>query len=196
MTRDTNPDGGRRRALRAAVLLPLAAGGLLHGTGAHAAPTPECRDGDEPTPPQTPGPFFKPSSPQRASLVDSGMKGAALAVSGRVLDTACRPVAGALLDFWHCDARGNYDNRGFRFRGHQFADGEGRFRLETLQPGLYPGRTRHIHVRVQAPNRPALTTQLYFPGESANEGDWFFTPQLLMRMAGAEAGFDFVLVRA
>ncbi len=47
----------------------------------------------------------------------------------------------------------------------QFADASGRFSLETIVPGAYGGRTRHIHVKVQAPDSPVLTTQLYFPGE-------------------------------
>ena len=66
-----------------------------------------------------------------------------------------------------------------------------------MVPGLYPGRTRHFHVRVQAPNRPILTTQLYFPGEPQNRRDWIFNEKLLltMRQNGREnlATFDFVL---
>ena len=64
-------------------------------------------------------------------------------------------------------------------------------------PGIYPGRTRHIHVRVQAPNQPILTTQLYFPAESGNQGDSIFNPALLVTLAdaanGKEAQFTFVL---
>ncbi len=41
---------------------------------------------------------------------------------------------------------------------------QGRYTLETIVPGEYPGRTQHIHVKVQAPNGPILTTQIYFPG--------------------------------
>jgi protocatechuate 3,4-dioxygenase beta subunit len=65
-------------------------------------------------------------------------------------------------------------------------------------PGLYPGRTRHIHVKAQAPRRPVLTTQLYFRGERANAGDGIFLPELLvrgLRKANGRwsASFDFVL---
>jgi protocatechuate 3,4-dioxygenase beta subunit len=106
-------------------------------------------------------------------------------------------VPGALLDFWHADPSGTYDNRGWRFRGHQFADAAGQYVLETLAPGLYPGRTRHIHVKVQAPGGPVLTTQLYFPGEPMNERDGLYRADLLMATetgAGALlARFDFVL---
>ncbi|MFH8366151.1 carbohydrate-binding protein [Streptomyces sp. NPDC018031] len=160
-------------------------------------PTPYCDDGDDPTPPQMEGPYFKPNSPRRTSLVEPGTVGTRLTVSGYVFGLACKPVAGVLLDFWQADNRGNYDNVGFRFRGHQFTDSTGAFRLDTIVPGLYPGRTRHIHVKVQAPNRPVLTTQLYFPGEPGNSSDSIFDPRLLMTMSGDGTGrkgaYDFVL---
>lgn len=160
-------------------------------------PTPELPDPDEPTPELTAGPFYKPNSPLRAKLVDDHAKGKKLVVVGRVLDTTGRPVPRALLDFWHCDENGAYDNVGFRFRGHQFADDKARFKLETLYPGLYPGRTRHIHVRVQPPNGRILTTQLYFPGEPGNARDPLFRKSCLLELKetrdAVEASFAFVL---
>ena len=159
--------------------------------------TPVCDDDDDPTPPQTAGPFYTPNTPLRTSLLEPGIAGTRLLLSGQVLSTRCTPIAGALLDFWHTDHAGAYDNEGYNFRGHQFADDAGRFVLETIVPGIYPGRTRHIHVRVQAPNQPILTTQLYFPAESGNQGDSIFNPALLVALAdaanGKEAQFTFVL---
>lgn len=157
-------------------------------------PTPSCGDDDDPTPEQTSGPFFTPNSPERRSLLEPGLPGIPLIVSGQVLTRTCEPVANALLDFWQADEAGNYDNEGFRLRGHQFANAEGRYQLETVMPGLYPGRTRHIHVRVQAPNGPILTTQLYFPGEPANGRDGIYQPELLIQVQQAgKATFSFVL---
>lgn len=104
-------------------------------------------------------------------------------MTGTVLTTGCRPVAHALLDFWQADARGRYDNAGFHLRGHQFTDARGRFRLETVVPGLYPGRTRHIHVKVQPRGGRILTTQLYFPREPRNRTDGIYDSALLMRVA-------------
>lgn len=141
---------------------------------------------------QTEGPFFKPSSPSRTSFVGANVPG--LVLAGRVLGKDCRPLAHALLEFWHADERGEYDNVGFRFRGHQFTDSEGRYRLETIVPAAYPGRTRHIHVKVQRAGGPILTTQLYFPGEPANARDGLFREELVVRRA-EELGlvaFDFV----
>ena len=161
------------------------------------SPTPACTDDDDVTPQQTEGPFYTPDTPQRTSLLEADMPGTLLVVTGQVLATDCRPVAGALLDFWHADDNGVYDNAGYRLRGHQFADEDGRYHLETILPGLYPGRTRHIHVKVQAPNQPVLTTQLYFPNEPDNNRDGIFQPELLMAVQetaeGQAAAFNFVL---
>jgi protocatechuate 3,4-dioxygenase beta subunit len=166
--------------------------------GTTLAPTPACDDGDEPTLAQTEGPYFTPDSPERASLLEAGMGGQRLVVAGTVLTTDCRPVRRALLDFWQADDAGQYDNQGYRLRGHQFSDDRGGWRLETVLPGLYTGRTRHIHVKVQAPDGPVLTTQLYFPGEPANERDGIFSPELLVgdvrdRGDRRTASFTFVL---
>jgi protocatechuate 3,4-dioxygenase beta subunit len=126
-------------------------------------------------------------------LRERGVTGTSLVLTGLVLTQDCRPIAGALLDFWHADDAGAYDNDGYRLRGHQFADGAGRYQLETIVPGLYTGRTRHFHVRVQAPAGPILTTQLYFPDEPQNQRDRLFRPDLLVTRDGAMARFDFLL---
>ena len=161
------------------------------------AATPACHDGDEATLAQTEGPYFKPSSPERIELLEEGMAGQPIELVGFVLTRACKPLAGALLDFWQADDKGRYDNSGFRLRGHQFTDAEGRYRLRSIVPGLYPGRTRHIHVKVQPRGGRVLTTQLYFPGEAQNRSDGLFRKELLMRTAknaGSLAGrFDFVV---
>jgi protocatechuate 3,4-dioxygenase beta subunit len=161
------------------------------------SPTPECHDGDAVTLRQTEGPFFKPSSPERTEFIEQGMPGQPIELVGFVLTRACKPVAGALIDVWHADDKGAYDNKGFRLRGHQFADEQGRFRIRTIVPGAYEGRTRHFHVKVQPKGGRILTTQLYFPGEPANRSDGLYRKELLIRTvknAGAIAGrFDFVL---
>jgi protocatechuate 3,4-dioxygenase beta subunit len=159
------------------------------------APTPACDDGDDPTPEQTEGPFFTPNSPERTSLREDGIDGTPFLLTGTVLATDCTPLSGALLDFWHADDSGEYDNEGSGLRGHQFTDANGTYRLETIVPGLYTGRTRHIHVKVQRSGGSVLTTQLYFPDEPDNESDGIFDPALLMNVPrSGRARFDFVLV--
>ena len=210
-----NPNSGnalpRRRLLQAgcAGVLGLTFGGGTAGamyhtdppaeTGAAAmAPTPECSDGDDPTPRQGAGPFYTPDTPHRASLLEPGLRGTPLVLVGYVLQTNCQPLANALLDFWQSNSEGRYDNQGYTLRGHQFTDANGQYRLETIMPGLYPGRTRHIHVRLQAPHSRAITTQLYFPGVAQNERDFIYDPLLLVRSLESpaqamKAQFDFVL---
>ena len=145
------------------------------------------------TAPQTEGPFFKPKSPERISFLEDGSAAGKLLLTGVVLSRSCKPVANALLDFWHSNDAGEYDNRGFRYRGHQFSDAQGRFRLETIVPAQYPGRTRHIHVKVQAPGRRVLTTQLYFPNDPGNARDSLYRAELTMRRVAGEGRFDFVI---
>lgn len=199
----------------AAVIAPVPAllgGGLLASTVAGTAPqagadvtevghelelTPQCDDGDPQTPAQTEGPYFTSGSPERTDLVEPNMPGTRLSVTGVVYTRTCYPVDRAKVDFWQCDNGGNYDNVGYRLRGHQYTGADGRFRLSTIVPGLYPGRTRHIHVKVQAPNQPVLTSQLYFPNEPGNARDSLYDPRLEMVMrdvsGGREGTYDFVL---
>ncbi len=106
--------------------------------------------------------------------------GTAITIAGYVLTRDCKPVSKALIELWHCDDHGEYDNAGYRLRGHQFSDDQGRWWFETILPGVYPGRTRHFHVKVQRPGGPVLTTQLYFPGEAGNDSDGIFDPSLLL----------------
>jgi protocatechuate 3,4-dioxygenase beta subunit len=169
----------RRQILGAALLLPLQS--LAQTCGVI-------------TPRQTEGPFFKTNSPLRTSLIEGGSPTQRLLLTGTVMSPECKPLQNALLDFWHSDEEGAYDNRGFRYRGHQHADAQGRYRLETIVPAQYPGRTRHIHVKVQPPGGRVLTTQVYFPGDPGNRRDGLYLPELEMRSARAGEGtFNFVL---
>jgi protocatechuate 3,4-dioxygenase beta subunit len=205
MPRVTDRELTRRRLLELGLALPPAllvagpAGLVGDAQGAtRLEATPAIADADDPTPELTEGPYFTPNSPLRRTIRPAGAGGTRLSLTGRVLTTAGRPVARALVDFWQCDARGVYDNEGFRFRGHQFTDARGRYSLATVVPGLYPGRTKHIHVKVQAPGEEVLTTQLFFPGVARNRSDRIFNAQCLLRgwrlvQGRRVARFEFVL---
>src|SRR5262245_57651489 len=97
------------------------------GIGQELAATPACKDGDAATLPEIEGPFFKPRSPERSDLTMPPARGRVTELSGYVLTRGCRPVSRALLDLWHADDSGEYDNRGFRYRGHIFTDADGRY---------------------------------------------------------------------
>jgi len=174
----------RRRLLAAGLALPIAA------QFPRAAMAQSCAR----TPNQTEGPFFKTQTPLRASFLEKDSPRTRLVVTGQVLSARCQPVPNALLEFWHADEAGEYDNKGYRYRGHQHADAQGRYRLETILPAEYPGRARHIHVKAQAPGGRVLTTQLYFPNEPGNRRDGIYRPDLEMKIAKpGEGAFDFVV---
>lgn len=160
-------------------------------------PTPACSSPAALTPAMTEGPYYKTGSPERASLIEPGMSGTHLWLSGYVLTKDCQPVTHALLDFWQANAEGKYDNNGYTLRGHEYTDERGYYRLETIVPGLYPGRTEHIHVKVQAPGGPVLTTQLFFPGVEQNKSDAIYSDQLLLSVkespGGLLATFNFIV---
>ena len=146
---------------------------------------------------QAEGPYYTANTPERNNLIEEGMPGTRLIVVGYVLDANCQPLANAWLDFWQADANGVYDNAGYILRGHQFTDDQGRYYLQTVLPGEYPGRTEHIHVKVQPNGGSILTSQLYFPDSSGNASDEIFDPSLIVQIEERPdtlvAYFNFVL---
>lgn len=151
----------------------------------------------EATPSLTEGPYYKANSPERNDIAE-GQEGESLVVEGYVLNTDCEPIAGAWLDFWQAGADGNYDLVGYNLRGHQYTDEMGRFRLESVIPARYSGRTPHIHLKVRANDASeVLTTQLFFPGEAQNQTDSIFRESLVVDLREEESGniahFNFVL---
>jgi len=188
----------KRRRLLAAGLAAgfvLPTGAIFAAMGqARAQATPTCGAA---TPRQTEGPYFTPNTPLKSDLFEPGMSGARLRLTGRVLDTQCRPIPRALLEVWQADADGQYDNQGYRLRGHLFADESGNWLVDTIRPGRYPGRTPHIHVKVKGPATSLLTTQLYFPNDPGNARDGIYDARLLLQLEQRGEGllgrYDFVL---
>ena len=116
------------------------------------------------TPEPTEGPFFLPGDKVRGNVTE-GKPGAADAQL-TVLDVStCKPIKGAAVDIWHCDAVGKYaaaTNQTF-LRGIQRTDAKGVATFKTLYPGWYRGRTVHIHVKVSLGGDVVHTGQLFFP---------------------------------
>ena len=168
---------------------------------AQAAPelplTPSCGDDEDPTLEREAGPFYRPMAPLARDLYPDAPNGERITVAGFVIDNHCRVLPGSLVEIWHADENSDYDRIGFRLRAHQFTDAQGRWWFNTILPALYPGRTRHLHFKIQRPGGRALTTQLYFPEEPRNAGDWLFHENLLLDMTHAGDGrfgrFDFVV---
>ena len=96
-------------------------------------------------------------------------------LAGRVVDRDGRPVGGARVEIWQCDANRHYHHPGDRgtldggFAGYgwQPVGAGGAYRFDTIRPVAYPGRTPHIHVRVKRGERPVLTSQIFLPDETA-----------------------------
>ena len=152
---------------------------------------------------QTEGPFYTPQTPHRRDIRDPFVSDNLLLVAGRVMDSQCRPIPGAVLDFWQTDHAGQYDQESYRYRGHQYTDSAGRFELITVRPQAYTAmnifRTPHIHAKIQGQGTGLLTTQIYLPdAEETNARDGIYDPSLTVRYAGNEGSlqrsvFDFVL---
>lgn len=131
-------------------------------------------------PETTEGPYYFDPELERGDITED-RDGTSLDLAVQVVDTACRPIAGARVDIWHCDAAGDYsgyanqgsdrrnDTRGQTFlRGHQPAGAEGVARFRTIYPGWYRGRTTHIHYKVILNDRSVLTSQIFFPDALSN----------------------------
>ena len=189
-------DQWRRRLVKAGLSFPALTLPWRSGFSRdRSATTPAC--GEE-TPSGTAGPFYTPNTPAKSDFRADDPAGSAVDLRATVLDARCQPLPGAMVDLWHSDSKGRYDNEGFRLRGHQRADAQGVVHFATVLPGRYPGRTRHFHVRIYgAKGGKLLTTQLYFPDEPGNADDWLFQPELLLdvRKGGPalEASFAFVV---
>ncbi len=163
------------------------------------------------TEPNIEGPYYRHGAPRRSDLRPTNADGTALLITGRVLSLDCRSVlGGAVLDVWHADAQGRYDNDGhlyappFLYRGVVEVDARGEFRIQTVVPGRYLNgrqyRPAHVHVKVAAARHQALTTQLYVPGDPYNADDPFIRPSLVMDLGTnggtQQACYDFVLAPA
>jgi len=138
------------------------------------------------TPRQTEGPFYPLQLPadSDADLLRSGARsyarGQSLELVGSVVDPGGRPVRGARVEIWQCDAGGHYHHPGdgnradadFQGFGATLVDADGSYRFRTLRPVAYSGRTPHLHVKVLLGPRAVLTTQMYVQGEPGNERDF------------------------
>lgn len=182
----------RRFTLSALMALPLigrANTPALAQNGPTLPLTLSCEEGHDVTLERQGGPYFRPNSPNRHGLYADAPGGERITVEGFIVDEHRRPVPDALIEIWHAAEHGNYDSNGFKLRGHQFTDADGRWWVKTIVPALYPGRTRHFHFRMQRQKGRVLTTQLFFPGEPAKATDWLFHETLVLKMEQTGDGY-------
>ena len=150
------------------------------------------------TPTQIEGPYYKIGSPHRSSLIEPGISGTPLVLTGQVLNELGKPIPGAVLDFWQSDDVGNYDMVTDLLRGHVYTDNAGHYSIETIVPACYePRQARHIHVKLQGVSRP-YTTQLYFSDDEDRVKDNFYQKELEVQVEDLADGrkqgtFNFVI---
>ena len=122
------------------------------------------------TPEMTEGPYYLDGDKVRRDIRE-GRPGTRLDLATTVVDVStCKPINGALVDIWHCDAGGTYsgfaqegtDGKTF-MRGIQRTNKSGLATFVTVYPGWYSGRTVHIHVQVSLGGNVLHTGQLFFP---------------------------------
>jgi protocatechuate 3,4-dioxygenase beta subunit len=174
--------------------------------GVKSGKTPGVRENDPPKPgelTQTPweieGPYYRLGTPRRSNLLEPGDKPEFI-LTGHVRSPEGRPVAGAVVSFWHASHTGEYDMVGYRYSGYVVTDEAGRYELTTIVPGAYqPRQAKHLHVKVQAISRP-VTTQLFLEGEQGNTDDEYYNPALFVPCTVDSGGvkhgtFDFVIAQ-
>lgn len=176
-------------------ILFLVIGGLQQGYQNPKESTTKCSG--KAIPALTEGPYYKQGAPGRRDIRD-GAPGTKMTLTGSVLNTDCKPIPNAWLDFWQADGEGNYDNSAYTLRGSQRTDSSGKYTLTTVVPGEYPGRTPHIHVKVRAAsNNPIITTQLFLPNQNQNASDSIFDKTLVMDVQdstdGKLATYNFII---
>ena len=132
------------------------------------------------------GPHYKEGAPLKKDLA-KGIEGEKLIITGKVFDFYdCKPIQGAILDFWQADATGKYDNEGFNLRGKVISDENGNYKLNTIIPANETNGNRtvpaHIHLKAWIPDNPddpVLDTQINFGGDPNK--DRFVKDQLLVK---------------
>ena len=176
MTQTPNP--GRRGLLAAS--LPLAVAAVLPGPVAAATSLQ--------TPSQPLGPYYPVTLPldRDADLVTvegrSGQaEGIVTHVFGRLTDVDGRPLSGARIEIWQCNAFGRYHHpnapatgpidENFQSYGETLTDTDGAYRFRTIRPVRYPGRAPHIHFAIKSRGAGRLVTQMYVAGEPDNDRD-------------------------
>lgn len=145
------------------------------------------------TPRTIEGPLYVAGAPLcegEARMDDGSEEGVAttLFIEGQVVDLQGQPVAGAIVDLWQANTKGNYSyfdksQSAYNLRRRIVTDADGRYRARSIVPsgygcdpqgptqeclnllGRHGQRPAHIHYFISAPGYRHLTTQINLSGE-------------------------------
>jgi protocatechuate 3,4-dioxygenase beta subunit len=157
----------RRKFIQDSSLVALSIGvfGNIKWDGTHYI-------GEDPTTTDILGPFYRPGAPFKTDLVQPGTKGEISHFSGTVFGKDGKPVKAALVEIWHCDETGVYDNTSdnYVYRASAKTAADGKYHFRTILPVPYAAgatltRPAHIHMRISGTNMQDLVTQVYFKGD-------------------------------
>jgi catechol 1,2-dioxygenase len=118
------------------------------------------------------GPFYRPNAPIRSDLTYNGLKGNRIILKGKVYKSDCiTEVKGALVEIWHCNTDGEYDNEtnDYKQRASLNSNEKGEYLFKTILPGKYLNgelyRPSHIHYRITDESSKEIVSQIYFKGD-------------------------------
>lgn len=124
------------------------------------------------------GPYYRPDAPIRNDLTYEGLKGSVILLQGKVYSEDCvTPVSNALVEIWHADTSGKYDNSSKKMqqRARLYTAEDGSYTFKTILPGKYMNgsqyRPSHIHYRISEDDHQELISQIYFQGDQHNAID-------------------------
>jgi protocatechuate 3,4-dioxygenase beta subunit len=183
------------------MMIPVVRGGLIVLLACLPLPHALAADSCPPTPRQTAGPYYPPKA-QIEAQPDKDFdltqikgqagraKGQVLHLTGRIRDTRCRPIEGAVVEIWQASENGRYRHPDesdspkpldphFQYWGKHTTGNDGGYLFKTIKPAPYSigsGRTRpsHIHCKVSHPEFGEFITQMYFAGDAYQDKDRIF----------------------
>ncbi len=117
------------------------------------------------------GPFYRKNAPIRESLIHEGIVGVPITIKGRVHSDCENTLKNATVEIWHCNTKGEYDNKSnkFLYRARAITSSDGEYTFKTILPGKYLNgkqyRPAHIHFKITAKKHKDLVSQIYFQGD-------------------------------
>ncbi len=138
------------------------------------------------TPKDILGPYFVEGSPEIVNLNTQNLPGIVMMLAGTIYsgEGDANIIKNAKIEIWHADDKGvyhpagngdisNYKPSQVTLRGHTYSSESGQYGFQSIRPGLYGNRSRHIHFMITASGHKPLVTQSYFREDPRLRDDYF-----------------------